>query len=60
MPLISDSASQYWCYTQKVMQACASSLQNLFDLQEILDSGVKLKISTWQAELLKYAQKYLC
>lgn len=60
MPLISDSASQYWCYTQEVMQACASSLQNLFDLQEILDSGVKLKISTWQAELLKYSQKYLC
>lgn len=41
MPLISDSASQYWCYTQKVMQARASSLQNLLDLEEILNSDFK-------------------
>lgn len=55
MPLVSDSASQYWCYTQKVMQACVSSLQNLLDLQEILNSGLKFKISTRQAQLLKYS-----
>lgn len=39
MLLISLSASQYW-YTQKVMKVCASSLQNLLDLQ-ILNSGLK-------------------